>query len=350
MDKNIFYNGQRLINTKDINGNTPEIFIVDGNRSDGKTTWFSKKLVNDFKKHGKKFMLIKRYKNQLKNSEKKFFKLIGEHWFKHDILTAESREQGSYYELFLNKKPCGYVCDLNSAYKLKDMSQFFSDTDQMFLDEFQALEYVPEEFNKFFTLHFSVARGFGSVSRYVPVYMCCNHISSINPYYKALKCGAAVDSIEKGFYKGDGFVIERDFNTKVMELQKQSAFNRAFSGTDIYNHSVLNESLTDNFSFVERVKTSKFQYICNIIVDGEYISLVRVLDVKGVHYYFSEKVNMNCKSNFTIFSNDHSIDTLLLPRNIDFLNALKSQFDHGFIRFSTLDVKAKAFEFLSIMI
>ena len=135
-----------------------------------------------------------------------------------------------------------------------------------------------------------------------------------------------------------------------MEIQKQSAFNRAFANTDIFNHSVLNESLTDNFSFVEKVKTSRFQYICNVIVDGEYISLIRVQDVKGVNYYFSDKVNKNCKSNFTIFSNDHSIDTLLLPRNIEFLNVLKSQFDHGFMRFSSLDVKAKAFEFLSIMI
>ena len=90
MDKNIFYNGNRLLNMKDINGNKPEIFAVDGNRSDGKTTWFSKKLVRDFKKEGKKFMLVKRYKNQLKNSEKKFFKLIGEHWFKNDILTLKA--------------------------------------------------------------------------------------------------------------------------------------------------------------------------------------------------------------------------------------------------------------------
>lgn len=350
MGQDIFYNGSRLINTRDINGDKPEIFIVDGNRSDGKTTWFSKKLVNDFKKHGKKFMLLKRYKNQLKNTEKKFFKLIGEHWFKGDSLTAQSRENGAYYELFLNEVPCGYVCDLNSAYKLKELSQFFSDTDQMFMDEFQSLEYVPEEFKKFFTLHISIARGFGSVSRYVPVYMCCNHISSLNPYYKALKCGAQVDSIEKGFYRGNGFVIERDFNTRVMELQRQSAFNRAFEGTDIYNHSVLNQSLTDNFSFVEKIKTSRFDYICNVIIDGDYISLVRVHDIKGVHYYFSDKVNKNCKSNFTIYSNDHSIDTLLLPRNIEFLNVLKAQFDYGFMRFSTLEVKEKAFEFLSILI
>lgn len=350
MDKNIFYNGNRLLNMKDINGNKPEIFAVDGNRSDGKTTWFSKKLVRDFKKEGKKFMLVKRYKNQLKNSEKKFFKLIGEHWFKNDILTAESRENGAYYELFLNEVPCGYVCDLNSAYKLKDMSQYFSDTSAMFMDEFQALEYVPEEIKKFFTLHFSVARGYGQVSRYVPVYMCCNHISSLNPYYKAWKCGAQVDSIEKGFYRGKGFVIERDFNTKVIELQKQSTFNQAFEDSEIYEHSVLNKSLKDNFSFCEKVKTNKYDYICNVIVDNERVALLRVYDVEGVNFYFSSNVNLTCKRNFTIFSNDHCIDTLLLDRNIDFLNTLKNQFDRGLIRFQNLEVKEKAFAFLSILV
>lgn len=350
MEQSIFYNGQRLINSKDINGDMPEIYAVDGNRSDGKTTFFARKMIRDFKKYGKKFMIVKRFQYQIKNAHEVMFKLVGPHWFPKDKLTAVSQFKGRYMELFLNDKPCGYVCALSMAEKLKDISQFYCDTDQMFFDEFQAKEYVPDEANMLFTLHTSAGREFGKAVKRVPVYMCCNHVSSLNPYYKMWGCGARVDEMKKGIYRGDGFVIERDFNEKVSKLQEQSAFNRAFINSSIYKHTVFNESVSDNFSFCEKIKSSKFDYICNCIIDGEYISLIRVKDVPGVHYYFSENVNKSCRCNFTVFSNDHSIDTLLLGRNVDFLNSLKNQFDHGYMRFSNLDVKEKAFQFLSIMI
>ena len=350
MEQDIFYNGSRLVNMLDINGDKPELFAVDGNRSDGKTTWFARKLVDDFKNEGKKFMLVKRYKYQIYNAHATFFKLIQQHWFPEDYLTAKKGVNGLYMDLYLNDEPCGYVCDLNSAAKLKEYSQYYCDTDQMFLDEFQSTEYVPDEITRFITLHASAARGFGQPSRYVPVYMCCNHVSSLNPYYKAWGCGAIVDGMKRGFYRGVGVVVERDFNEKVAALQRSSAFNKAFAGTSIMDHVIENKSFIDNFGFVEKLKTKRFEYICNVIVNGEYVSLVRVLDIPGVHYYFSENVNKSCKCNFTIFAGDHDQETLLLNRNIDFLYQLKNQFDHGFIRFSNLDVKQKAFAFLSIMI
>lgn len=350
MEQNIFYNGQRLINSKDKFGERPEIFAVDGNRSDGKTTFFARKMIRDFIRYGKKFMLVKRFQYQIKGAHEVMFKLVGPHWFPEYELTAKKGYEGRFMELYLNDKPCGYVCALSMAEKLKEISQFYCDTDQMFFDEFQAHEYTPDESDMFYTLHTSAAREFGKPVKYLPVYMCCNHVSSLNPYYKVWGCGAQVDEIKKGIYRGEGFVIERDFNERVSNLQQSSGFNRAFKNSAIFKHSVFNESISDNFSFVEKVKTSKYEYKCNVIIDGDYISLVRVLDVPGVHYYFSENVNRTCRSNFTIYSNDHSIDTLLLSRNIDFLNNLKNQFDHGYMRFSTLEVKEKAFQFLSIMI
>lgn len=351
MEQNLFYNGNKLINMKDATGQKPWIFAVDGNRSDGKTTWFVRMLLNRFKK-GKirKFMIVKRFKYQLNNTDEKLFKLVHEMWFKDDKMTSEKREGGQFFELFLNNKPCGYVVDVNNAFTLKDISQYFADTDAIFIDEFQTLQYADDEIKKFHTLYTSIARGPGQPVRYVPVYMCCNHVSSLNPYYKAWGVCEQVDSVKKGFIKGDGFIIERDFNENVANLQAQSGFNRAFKNSEVYEHTINNTSFLDNFSFVEKVKTSRFDYICNIIVDKIYISLVRVYDVDGVNYYFSDKINKNCKTNFVIKSGDHNQDTFLLKKNIQFLYSLKNQFDHGFIRFSSLEVKEKAFDFLTIMV
>ena len=40
-----FYDGTKLLSLKDINGNTPEIYISTSNRSAGKTTYFNRFFV-----------------------------------------------------------------------------------------------------------------------------------------------------------------------------------------------------------------------------------------------------------------------------------------------------------------
>ena len=54
----MYYDGTKLLSLKDINGNTPEIYISTSNRTGGKTTYFNRLAVNRFKKNKSKFMLI----------------------------------------------------------------------------------------------------------------------------------------------------------------------------------------------------------------------------------------------------------------------------------------------------
>ena len=60
-----YYDGTKLLSLKDINGNTPEIYLCTTNRTGGKTTFFSKFCVNKWKKGFGKFMLIYRYNYEL---------------------------------------------------------------------------------------------------------------------------------------------------------------------------------------------------------------------------------------------------------------------------------------------
>ena len=55
-----YYDGTKLLSMKDLNGDTPEIFLCTSNRSAGKTTYFERMLVNRFIRTGKKFCLIYR--------------------------------------------------------------------------------------------------------------------------------------------------------------------------------------------------------------------------------------------------------------------------------------------------
>ena len=45
---NQFYDGTKLLSLKDLNGNTPEIFMCTTNRSAGKTTYFNRYCVKKF--------------------------------------------------------------------------------------------------------------------------------------------------------------------------------------------------------------------------------------------------------------------------------------------------------------
>lgn len=71
-EKLIYYNGDRLRNSVDINGNRPEIFIVESNRTAGKTTDFAKFLIDRFIKHNEKFAVLVRWQYEATNFAEAF--------------------------------------------------------------------------------------------------------------------------------------------------------------------------------------------------------------------------------------------------------------------------------------
>ena len=109
-----YYNPSKLLSKKDINGNTPEIFIVSGNRSGGKTTAFSKLVINRWKKGKGKFILLYRHKNELKGCEPAFFTPMKELFFPEDEMTFLNVE-GHYHELFINDLSCGYALAISGS-------------------------------------------------------------------------------------------------------------------------------------------------------------------------------------------------------------------------------------------
>ena len=116
-----FYSGNKLLSYKDLYGQKPEIFLSTGNRSSGKTTFFNKYLINRFKKHNEKFMLVYRWGNELEGVASKFFKDISALKFPNDTMSDKKRENGTFIELFLNDKPCGYAVAINKAEKIYDI-------------------------------------------------------------------------------------------------------------------------------------------------------------------------------------------------------------------------------------
>lgn len=332
-----YYNGTRLLQSKDLNKNKPEIYICTSNRSAGKTTFFAKYLVDHFLKYGHKFCLIYRFAYELADVAGKFFKDIQGLFFPDMEMVSETRAKGSYCELYLDDVPCGYAVCLNTADQLKKYSHLFSDTYHMFFDEFQSEtnHYAPNELKKFISIHTSFARGNGQMVRYLPVYMCSNPVSLINPYYSELGIAERLRADTK-FLRGDGFVLENGFNRDASKAQETSAFNRAFSKNQYVAYAAQSVYLNDNTAFIEP-PTGRSHYVCTLNYQGKNYGILEYQDAGIV--YCSDKADMSFKEKFAVTTEDHQMNYVMLKSHAVFMEILRFYFERGCFRFKTLKCK-----------
>lgn len=340
-----YYDGTKLLSLMDINGKKPEIYICTSNRSAGKTTYFSRLLVNRFKKHGEKFALLYRFNYELDQCADKFFKDINKLFFPGDELTSKRFAHGIFHELYLNGDLCGYAIALNNADQIKKYSHFFSDVQRIMFDEFQSEtnHYCNDEVTKLLSIHTSIARGQGEQSRYVPVYMISNPVSLINPYYTALNISYRLNK-DTRFLKGDGFVLEQGYNESASSAQLSSAFNRAFSDHEYMQYNAHGVYLNDNLSFIETPKTAG-KYVCTLRYNGKSYG-IRQYPEQGF-LYCDNKPDETYPVKFSITTEDHNINYVMIRQNRFLIDMLKGYFDTGCFRFKDLLCKEAVFKAIS---
>ena len=341
-----FYDGTRLLSMKDLNGNTPEIFMCTSNRSAGKTTYFNRLMVNRFLKSGQKFMLVYRFNYELDDCADKFFKDVRELFFKDKVMTSKKRATGIYHELFLDGVPCGYAISLNSADQIKKYSHFFSDTAWMLFDEFQSEtnHYCQNEVRKLISVHTSVARGGGKQARYVPVYMLSNCVSLLNPYFAELGVSERLNS-NTHFLRGDGWVLESGFVESASQAQKESLFNRAFSKNTYAAYAAENVYLNDSNAFVEKMN-GRSVYIATIKFENDYFA-IREFGDQGI-VYVDDRYDPSFPKRIALTTEDHQINYIMIRNNDLLFGELKALFKRGCFRFKNLRCKAAIVRALSV--
>ena len=342
-----FYDGTKLLSLKDINGNVPEIFICTSNRSAGKTTYFNRLAVNRWNKNKRdKFCLLYRYNYELDSVPDKFFKDIAGLFFPGLYMRSEKRAKGIYHELFIgdikdeDRKggiSCGYAVALNYADQIKKYSHLLSDTTMMIFDEFQSEtnHYCADEITKFTSIHWSVARGAGKQSRYLPVYMIGNPISLINPYYVALGISSRLKN-DTRFLRGDGFVLEQGYNQSAAEAQQESAFNRAFAKNNYIAYAAQGVYLNDNIAFIEK-PTGRSKYLCTLRYNSKDYA-VREFAEDG-YLYCDDRADTSFKQKIAVTTDDHRINYVMLRNNDFYIMQLRYYFEKGCFRFKDLSSK-----------
>lgn len=340
-----YYDGTKLLSILDINGNKPEIYMCTTNRTGGKTTYFGRLCINRFLDKGEKFGLLYRYNYELDDIVDKFYKDLGSLFFPTYTMQSKRRAKGTFQELFLNGKSCGYALSLNNADQIKKYSHLFSDIQRMIFDEFQSEtnHYCDNETKKFISIHTSIARGQGEQVRYVPVYMLSNPVSIINPYYVEMGISGRLKDDTK-FLRGDGFVLEQGYIESAGIEQKNSGFNRAFSKNSYTAYSSECVYLNDNKAFVEK-PAGKSKYLCTLRYKGSDFAL-REYTESGL-IYCDDKADSSFLTKISVTTDDHNINYVMLKRNDFFLSNLRYFFEHGCFRFKDMRCKEAVLSALS---
>jgi hypothetical protein len=340
-----YYDGTKLLSMLDLNGNKPEIYMCTTNRTGGKTTYFGRLCINRFLDKGEKFGLLYRYNYELDDIVDKFYKDLGSLFFPTYTMQSKRRAKGTFQELFLNGKRCGYALSLNNADQIKKYSHLFSDIQRMIFDEFQSEtnHYCDNETKKFISIHTSIARGQGEQVRYVPVYMLSNPVSIINPYYVEMGISGRLKDDTK-FLRGDGFVLEQGYIESASIEQKKSGFNRAFSKNSYTAYSSECVYLNDNKAFVEK-PAGKSKYLCTLRYKGSDFAL-REYTESGL-IYCDDKADSSFLTKISVTTDDHNINYVMLKRNDFFLSNLRYFFEHGCFRFKDMRCKEAVLSALS---
>lgn len=340
-----YYDGTKLLSMKDINGKKPEIYMCTTNRTGGKTTYFARLCVNRWKDGNGKFCLVYRYNYELDEVADKFYKDISQLFFTGTTMTSKRRAAGIYHELFIDDESCGYAISLNGADQLKKYSHLLSDVNRMFFDEFQSEtnHYCNDEIKKLISVHTSIARGKGEQIRYVPIYMCSNPVSLINPYYVELGISERLTD-ETKFLRGDGFVLEQGFVQSASDAQKESGFNRAFAKNNYVAYSSECVYLNDNKSFIEKPKGAS-KYLATLRYKGTDYAIREFGDYGIV--YCDDRSDSTFPGKITVTTDDHEINYVMLKRNDFFLSNLRYYFERGCFRFKNLKCKEAVLKALS---
>lgn len=340
-----YYDGTKLLSMRDINGNKPEIYMCTTNRTGGKTTYFGRLCINRFLDKNEKFGLLYRYNYELDDIADKFYKDLGSLFFPGYTMTSKRRAKGTFQELFLNEKSCGYALSLNNADQIKKYSHLFSDIQRMIFDEFQSEtnHYCDNETKKFISIHTSIARGQGEQVRYVPVYMLSNTVSIINPYYVEMGISDRLKDDTK-FLRGDGFVLEQGYIESASIEQKNSGFNRAFSKNSYTAYSSECVYLNDNKAFVEK-PAGKSKYLCTLRYKGSDFAL-REYTESGL-IYCDDRADSSFLTRISVTTDDHNINYVMLKRNDFFLLNLRYFFERGCFRFKDMRCKEAVLSALS---
>lgn len=340
-----YYDSEKLLSIKDLDGLEPAIYMITSNRCAGKTTHFLLKAIETFKNTKRKTALIYRHQYELSSACSIFQSALKIYdSMQHELITV-SHAKGLFYEFLLDGESFAFSLSLSNVDALKKYSPLFSEVDICIFDEFQKEDgiYLKNEVQKLQSLLISVARGGGAQSRPIKMFLLGNNVSMLNPYFVYFDINRRFKPDTK-FIRGHGWIAEFNFNESASKAIKENALFRAFD-SDYMKTSAYNKKLFKEDEFLENC-VGKTKYLFTIKHDGKLWGVREELSTGRT--FINEKPDNNCKTTIVFTSGEHGSNTIMVNKNSFTIKKLKESYELGLLRFSSLNAKNVVYDILAI--
>lgn len=341
-----YYSSEKIRSKLDLNGKKPSKYIITSNRSAGKTTDILLLSLKRFKEDGTQCGMLYRYQYELNSAPLTFKDVLDLYPEYGKDITAIPHARGLFYEIILDGVTFGYSISLHNPDSLKKYSPVFAKVFTLIFDEFQpeSGKYLSKEVQNLQSILVTIARGGGSQSREMELFMLSNMVSIMNPYFIEFGIHKRLRN-DTNFLRGDGWVAEFGFNESASNSIKDNSLFSGFNDSSYMTYSTEKVYLNDATVFVEKVK-GRCKYICTLIYDNkEY----------GVREYFDEgiilisgKPDKSCKSRISFKASDHNQNTIMLSHYSYLWKNIKDAFNSGYLRFDNIKTKSIIFDILAI--
>lgn len=321
-DTGVYYDGARLI------GYGAPVNIVIGERSEGKTYYFKRRGIKQYLKTGATWVYCRRYNNTLKA-------MLDKHDFFGDITRNQEfegielrvdgrtmqlrRGEGEPWEIF------GYFTALSQAQTYKgttDASCTMLVYDE-FINDMRASGYLPNEptvlMNYWETLDRREDR--------VKIFMLANAADMVNPFF--LEWGIVLDNPGFRRYRNGMLVVQWDDNPGFAEAAANSNIGKFTAGTGYDDYARGNIFIGSGNEFVEK-KPSNARAVCALLFKDQVFGIWK--DAGSGHYYVTRKAPSDVPR-FSLTTNDHRPNLIMLEQADPFLKALVAHYRFGMLFF-----------------
>lgn len=349
-----YYCGDKLLEQKDINGNTPGVFLSNSNRSAGKTTFFQiRTQIEDFLEKGAQFLVITRNKAELADPET-MFEFAIDKYFPDILMTSKWYVSKVVMGIYIDNKIAGFGICLKDAVKLKKYSAIFARIENAVFDELQPDDgkYLRNEYDLMTSIIKTVSRGNGKQSRYIRWIFLSNNISIMNPYflnmeiYKQIPDNFHLEPGEEFYIRGDGYVAEFTYNQSAAQEMEENPAIRAFKSSINNRIGVTADFMISTNAFIAPKMSGKMDYIYTLKYKGTFYGVRR--HQKTNYVYITHTYDPYYKLVIALSDTDHDELTVQLRDNTFYMAVIRDGYSSGKLRFSNLEVKNAIIELLGI--
>ena len=261
--------------------------FVIGNRGGGKTFNAKKWCINDYKKNGKHFVWVRRYKTEFKRRSQ-FFDDVSS-------LFPDDTFQVKGTKCYINGEEFGTFITLSTS--TTEKSNPYPLVNKIIFDEFiidGGYNYLSNEAERFLDLCSTIVRDRNNVT----IYLLANNVTVANPYYAFW--GICPKKSDRFVIINEEAILEQVSNDVFIKEQEKNRFTRLIKNTDYYKFNILNESIQDSEEFIREIKPKYYDDKFVLSIDDVK---VQVSYTKDGLVYCHDKINPSCIVYNTSFAN-----------------------------------------------